>query len=124
MKEAGEQAALMKWTLMVRDRYPELKLLHHIPNGGARDPIEGRHLKAQGVKRGVPDLCLPVARGRYHGLYIEIKTADGKPTMEQRWWVEQLNAQGYFADVRHGWEAAKDLLEWYLNLEDGHGIDG
>ena len=75
MTEAQHQSALIKWSQLpqIRARYPELKLLHHIPNGGRRDPIEAKHLKAQGVKPGVPDLCLPVARGNFHGLYIEMK---------------------------------------------------
>ncbi len=60
MKEAQHQATIMKWSQQpeIRSRWPELALLYHIPNGGTRDAIEGRHLKQQGVKRGVPDLCL------------------------------------------------------------------
>ena len=79
MTEAQHQAAVFKWSQLpdVRQRYPELKLLHHIPNGGRRDPVEAKHLKQQGVKSGVPDLCLPVARRDYHGLYIEMKTETG-----------------------------------------------
>ena len=80
MTEAQEQKAIFDWSRQptVRGQYPELKLLHHIPNGGKRDAIEAKHLKAQGVKKGVPDLCLPVARGPYHGAYIELKTQTGR----------------------------------------------
>ena len=60
-----------------------------------------------GVKKGVPDLCLPVARGRYHGLYIELKTPTGR---------ERLNAEGCFAEICHGWESAAKVLAWYLGL--------
>lgn len=87
-----------------------------IPNGGSRDQIEAKRLKEQGVKPGVPDLCLPVARGQYHGLYIEMKTEAGKDSPEQIWWREQLTAQGYFSTVCHGWESAVRVLEWYLGL--------
>ena len=68
MTEAQHQAMVMKWSQQpeIRSRWPELALLYHIPNSGTRDAIEGRHLKQQGVKRGVPDLCLPVARENYH----------------------------------------------------------
>ena len=69
-------------------------MLYHIPNGGTRDAIEGRHLKQQGVKRGVPDLCLPVARENYHALYIELKTDTGRATTEQKWWGKHLKCQG------------------------------
>lgn len=118
ISEAQHQAAVMKWSRQphVRAQWPELALLYHIPNGGTRDPIEGRHLKQQGVKRGVPDLCLPVARGEYHALYIELKTDTGRATQEQKWWGEHLLAQRNKWQVCHGWEAAVATLEWYLSL--------
>lgn len=120
MTEAQEQACVIKWSQQphIRAQWPELAMLFHIPNGGSRDAVEGRHLKAQGVKRGVPDLCLPVPSGRYHGLYIELKAERGKASAEQKWWVERLNAAGYFAQVCHGWEAAVEALEWYLSLPE------
>lgn len=120
MTEVQEQATLFKWTLSVRQQYPELKLLHHIKNettGGARQVAVD---KSQGVKPGVPDLCLPVARRGYHGLYIEMKTENGRTSDAQDWWIEQLNAQGYFAEVCHGWQSAVKVIEWYLTKEGGN----
>jgi len=116
--ESQHQSALFKWALSVpvRQQYPELKLLHHIPNGGKRDPIEAKHLQQQGLKKGVPDLHLPVARGKYHSLYIEMKTEDGEESPEQIWWREELNAQGNYATVAHGWDSARKVIEWYLTL--------
>lgn len=117
--EAQHQAAVVQWAQQpaVRNKWPQLKLLYHVPNGGSRDRVEGAHLKRQGVKKGVPDLCLPVPRGRYHGLYIELKTEKGKTGPEQEWWLRELNEQGYSAFVCRGWEAAVRTLEWYLELE-------
>ena len=119
MTEAQEQATLFKWARQesIRRKYPELKLLLHIPNGGSRDLIEGKHLKQQGVKAGVPDLILPVPRGIYAGMFIEMKTEFGKTTLEQDWWLEQLRSQGYSASVCHGWRAAARTIEWYLSLK-------
>ena len=76
--------------------------------------MEGKHLKRQGVKRGVPDLCLPVPRGIYHGLYMEMKTETGKTSPEQDWWLTELAREGYAALICHGWENAKGALIWYL----------
>lgn len=58
--EAQHQAYVIKWSQQpsIRRQWPELALLHHIPNGGTRDAVEAKHLKQQGVKSGVPDLCL------------------------------------------------------------------
>ena len=114
--EAQHQANVISWSILHTAEWPELALLHHIPNGGTRDAIEGRHLKQQGVKQGVPDLCLPVSRGRHHGLYIEMKTEKGCTSDAQDWWGERLLAQGYFWEVCHGWESAVRVLEWYLSL--------
>ena len=118
VSEARHQQAVMKWSQQptVRSKWPELALLHHIPNGGSRDAVEAKHLKDQGVKRGVPDLCLPVARDRYHGLYIELKTETGRTSEAQKWWGEKLLEHGYMFEVCHGWESAVGVLEWYLSL--------
>lgn len=79
--EAREQEALFRWADFAAGTMPELKLLYHIPNGGSRNKAEAANLKRQGVKAGVPDLFLPVPRGGYHGLYIELKF--GKKNIEK-----------------------------------------
>lgn len=116
--EAEHQMNVIAWSQLHRDEYPVLKLLHHIPNGGKRDKVEAKRLKQQGIKPGIPDLCLPAARGEYHGLYIEMKTENGRLTDEQKWCGEQLLEQGYFWEVCHGWESAVRVLEWYLSLPE------
>lgn len=117
--EAQHQTALFKWAIQptIRAKWPCLKLLFHVPNGGTRDPIEAKHLKQQGVKAGVPDLQLPVPRGGYHGLWLEMKTESGTTSPAQDWWIAELSEQGYFATKCHGWESAVRVLEWYLSLE-------
>ncbi len=120
--EAQHQANIINWALLHREEHPELALLYHIPNGGSRDPVEARHLKDQGVKRGVPDLCLPVPRGHYHGLYMELKTETSRATAEQEWWGERLCAQGYAWRICHGWQEAVTILEGYLSLGGGAAL--
>ena len=115
--EANEQEALFRWAWFMRGKYPELDLLYHIPNGGSRNRIEAANLKRQGVKAGVPDLCLPVARGRYHGLYIEMKYGKNKPSEEQNKWLDALSKQGYAVAVCYGWESAQKVITKYLNLK-------
>lgn len=113
--EAKEQEALFEWAALMELRWPELKLLHHIPNGGRRDPREAHNLRRQGVKPGVPDICLPVARGGYHSLYIELKRKKGwRLSGEQIEWIHDLSAEGNKAMVCMGWEQAKEAIEKYL----------
>ncbi len=115
--EAQEQTTLFEWAGLQRGKYPKLDDMFHIANGGYRDPREAANLKRQGVKAGVPDICLPVARGGYHGLYIELKYGKNKPTLEQQVWLGRLLRNGYEAKVCYGWEQAKNEIIKYLNLE-------
>ena len=81
--EAREQEALFRWAGFAAGTMPELNLLYHIPNGGSRNKAEAANLKRQGVRAGVPDLFLPVARGGYHGPYIELKFEKNKTSKNQ-----------------------------------------
>ncbi len=98
-------------------KYPELELLYHIPNEGKRSKSNGAALRRQGLKKGVPDLCLPVARGGFHGLYIEMKRVGEKPTDNQKRWLQLLKQQGYCTTVcDEGWEQAVKVIEDYMKL--------
>lgn len=113
--ENQEQAALFEWAEVASGRYPELKLLHAIANGGKRDGRTAAVLQRTGVKPGVPDICLPVPRGGYGALYIELKRVKGGVTSaNQRIWLNLLNANGNKAVVCKGWIAAKNEIEKYL----------
>ena len=112
--EADEQAALFEWAGVMSHTYPELKLMHHIPNGGSRHKAEAANLKRQGVKAGVPDICLPVARSGYHGLYIELKANDNRPTKHQEEWLRNLRKNGYAAYICRSWGSAGKLILLYL----------
>lgn len=117
-KEEVEQTHLFIWARYASGKYPELDLMHHIPNGGFRNKSEATRLKAQGVKSGVPDICFPVARGKYHGMYIELKREQGSTTSKnQKAWIEELTKQGYYAVICKGWEKAMEQITYYLNLK-------
>lgn len=114
--EATEQVRVMDWCRWHEVRTPELALLYHVPNGGSRNQLEAANLKQQGVKAGVPDLFLPVARHDFHGLYIEMKYGKNKTTDKQEWWLEQLGQQGYKTAVCYGAEEAINTIAGYLNI--------
>jgi hypothetical protein len=100
-----------------RGKYPEAGLLFAVPNGGERNTIVGARMKAEGVKRGVPDYVLPVARGGFHGLAIELKAKGGRVSPEQRQWLDALRAQGWAAYVAWGADQAWDIVRKYLGGE-------
>lgn len=112
--EHKHQAALFRWAEIQSKRIPKLSLLFAIPNGGLRSNATAAKLKAEGVKAGVPDICLPVAKGEYHGLFIELKAGRNKPTPTQVQWHARLSSEGYRVTVCWGWEAAREAIEEYL----------
>ncbi len=90
-------------------------MLYHIPNGGKRSKAEAGRFKAMGVKPGVPDIHLPVPRGPYHSLYIELKAPKGRVSENQADWLADLNRYGNKAVVCYGWEQAALLA----SLQEG-----
>jgi hypothetical protein len=131
--EDGEQKALFCRAALSVGKYPQLRWLHHVPNGGQRNKREGASLKAQGVKRGISDIVLPYPAkmphiqdwrdGHYHGLYVELKTEkrrkekNGGCSDEQLEFLDYANKVGYKAVVAYGWKDAWRAIESYLNGE-------
>lgn len=85
-----------------------------IPNGGQRSKAQGGKLKAEGVRAGIPDLFLPVARRECHGLFLELKVGSNKPSMQQIRMIDRLKLQGYGAAVIWELQMAINLIEWYI----------
>lgn len=116
-KESDEQISLFQWAKLMQGQHPELSLLHSIPNGGKRNIREAARLKREGALAGVSDIFLPVARGGFHGLYIELKIKGNKPSDNQQCWIDGVTKQGYMAKVCFGWVEAKGVIEGYLEME-------
>lgn len=121
LTENQEQQLLFEWAALSAGRWPELALMYHIPNGGSRSKAEAGRFKAEGVKAGVPDICLPAARGGYHGLYIELKRVKGgRVSPAQQGWIAALRDQGYCACVCKGWDDAAHIIKAYLEGRVGN----
>lgn len=114
--EHAHQTALFCWANRQLETWPVLKWFYAIPNGGERNAAVAGRLKAEGVKSGVSDTCLPVSRKGYHGLYIEMKKpgAGKKESANQKEFGAFLADQGYLYRCCDHWETARDTLIWYL----------
>lgn len=110
--EHSHQVALFAWCAI--SNILELRLLFAIPNGEQRTAVTGARLKAAGVKAGIPDIFLPVARNGFHGLWIELKIHKGVVSEKQHEWLDLLSKQGYATRVCFGWEEARNALLEYL----------
>jgi len=116
-REHELQKACITWATLNQGQRPALKWLHAIPNGGARHFKVAAKLKAEGVKPGVPDLFLPVARGGFHGLYIELKIGKNNPSLHQLDWLDHLAVEGYSVHVvRDDVQRFIEIVDSYLKL--------
>ena len=102
LTEHQEQKNFVKWFEL---QYPKVKLFA-IPNGGNRNVVTATMLKAEGVRKGVPDIFIPEWR-----LWLEFKRVKGgKVSPEQKDWIDYLNGCGYIAIVVNGFDNAKDYV--------------
>ena len=108
--EAAEQAALFRWLRRHNVR------AFAVPNGGLRPGRAGFTLKAQGVRKGVPDLLIvdrPPARPEVVGIALELKRSGGKLSdirAEQLEWLAAFEERGWLSAVSFGADAAVDWL--------------
>lgn len=91
--------------------------MYHIPNEGKRSMISGAVLKSMGLKRGVPDICLPVPRGGYGALYIEMKSENGVLSQDQKKFINSLRQAGNAVKVCRSWYDAMNVIVRYLEGE-------
>ena len=98
-------------------QYPQVSmLLHHSPNGGARNIITGARFKKMGTRAGFPDLFLCIARRGFHGLFIEMKTMNknSRQSEHQKEMEKLLEGQGYKYFVCRSLEMFQKIIIWYL----------
>ena len=101
--------------MWVRAFHPDL-LLAAIPNGGHRRAMEAVKLKAEGVVAGMPDLCLLEPKNGVHGLFIEMKTEDGKVSEQQKKIHAQLAERGYCVKVCRSFQDGQQAIIDYLKV--------
>lgn len=116
--EDTEQISVIQWAQWNTGRYPELKWLHHCPNGGSRNKQEAAKLKQMGVRPGVSDLCLPYPKGIYCGLYIEMKYGNNRQQPSQKEFLADMAAVGHFVATSYSAGDAIRVIEEYLHLAD------
>ena len=113
--EAAEQEKVIKWARDNEKNYPFLWMLHSSLNGLKRTKAAQGKAKASGMLSGVPDLFLPVPRGSFFGLYIEMKSATGRIMPSQSRYLKTVSDFGYNAVVCYSAnEAIEKIKEYYL----------
>ena len=117
MLEHQHQVAVIDWWAWMHKGYglPEFALFA-VPNGGDRHPAVAGKLKAEGTRAGIPDLVFPVARGAFHGLVIEMKSAAGKHSPAQKEVLAWFVVQDWRVHTCYSAESAIKALKAYLDL--------
>ena len=90
----------------------------HIPNEGKRTARYGAQLKRAGMRKGFPDLFIPIANHGKHGLFIEMKYGRNRTTPEQDNWIKLLHCSGYAVVVCYGFDDAKKIIDGYCRTGD------
>jgi hypothetical protein len=118
LREHDHQTLFFAWLRRNESRHPVLSRFFAIPNGGKRDVRIAMKLKAEGVKPGVLDTCLPVARDGFTGLWIEFKAGRNKLTERQEDWRNFLETEGHKVCICYSWQEAAQACVRYLGLKD------
>lgn len=110
--EKKEAMKLMQWARL----HPLIKhLIFKINNEGSHSSIHGYHNKLEGILPGVSDYMLPLARGSWHGLFLELKREKGYTiSPAQLDWVKRMRENGYAAGFVFGADHAIRVIERYL----------
>lgn len=112
--ESRHQRNLFRWAAMNRRRFPELELLHAIPNGAHVSDKHRIKLVAEGLRKGIPDIHLPVSKKGYHSLYLELKTEKGRISTHQKYIIGLLTEQGNYCKISRSLYESIYLIETYL----------
>lgn len=121
--EHREQVAFIKWAERNRHKYPELGAVYAIPNGAAKSSrTQGKRMKDEGQKTGVPDLCLPCPAGGFSALYIEMKYMYRKPREAQVAWINFLRTLGNRVEVCYSYDAARLVTCDYLGINPDEAL--
>lgn len=118
--ESGLQRACVGWFRLQYVKYK--KLLFSIPNGAMlqgtelQRQIQGKQLKLEGLVAGVADLflCLPGVDGSY-GLFIEMKTEDGRQTDSQKEFEAAVKAVGYRYELCRSFDQFRNIIKSHIH---------
>jgi hypothetical protein len=89
-------------------------MLIAIPNGANVSDENRARLVREGLTAGAYDLQLIQPNRFYHGLFIEMKTDDGRVSHDQKRFKERAEAQGYKCVVCRSFDEFRAEIEQYL----------
>jgi hypothetical protein len=113
-REHDMQCAIFDWARLYENQYPALHWIYAIPNAGRRSKAEGARMRREGLRAGVVDICLPVPRGGFHGLYVECKIKPNQLTADQAAFLKAMEILGHYTSVWWTFDQAIAELGAYI----------
>jgi len=98
----------------MEEQHPAYRLAFHVPNERRASIPRRVALKRAGVRKGIPDIVVPVPNDKYGALYIEMKVKPNKASPEQMAIIRHLNAMGNYAVLCWSASEAIEILQKYL----------
>lgn len=85
---------------------------------GTFEKIEWNTTKLKDIEMTftIPKIVIPLARGIYCGLWIEVKSEKSGTSKEEEQWIKKLNMHGYYATICYSWDDAKEIIQDYLYI--------
>lgn len=119
VKESIIQQQLLSYCSILEDKVWQLQAIYSIPNEGKRSGAEGAKMVRMGLKKGIPDLCLPVRSfdGKYGSLYLEMKAQNGVLRESQKQQIKLLRELGNRVEVLRDADKAMDLVMEHLGID-------
>lgn len=100
-------------------KFPSLyEVAFAVPNGGDRAARTASLMMYEGQKKGTPDICIPDPRGKYHGMFLEVKTEKGTASKDQKAKAELYRRRGYYVAIGKGFAQCHDEIAKYYNLPE------
>jgi VRR-NUC domain len=122
--EEAECLAFMEWAqLATYDGKPLAGRIVHIANERDKGGWRIVKLLQLGMRKGFPDYAIMIPTPTHHGLYIEAKARNGRPSKEQCSWITLLQSWGYYAEVCHGFDEMRLAVHRYLQYGPGVFVD-
>ena len=92
-------------------------LWFHCPNEIKAKPQYLAKRRRQGVKSGVPDICILEPNKLYKGLFIELKVGYNKASDNQNKWLFELQKRGFKTFITYSFDEFIDIVDDYFKKD-------
>lgn len=97
--------------------YPQYaKRVFHVPNGGKRSAREAARFQKMGVLPGVCDIIISIPRGKWHGMFAELKLGNNDLSHNQEAFIKE-HEKDYYCVVCWTVQEFMNEVNKYLTIQ-------